>query len=129
MSASLNESFLKSEKSKCFCPAQDAVVIGERSNQVFLSTPIKTATTFGTNSDPIPFVRSLLAKNPAAKLFALVDPQHVYCMQHYMKNKDWLALHRVATAKLPSFGNGQLVEVALCSIRILKPPPPETVPE
>ena len=38
---------------------KDAVVIGERSNQLFLAYPIKTATTFPCNSDPIPIVKEL----------------------------------------------------------------------
>ena len=95
---------------------EGAVVIGERSNQVFLAHPVKTATTFPANSNPIPIVKGLRRTSPSAPLFALVDSQHAYCMEHYNKANSWCRLAPVAQVRLPSFGTGAPCDVYLCRI-------------
>ena len=97
----------------------DAIVIGERSNQMLMSLPIRTATTFAANSDPIPVIRSILAKNPSAKLYALADSQHAYNLQHYREHSKEYALQLVKSFKMPSFGTGAMADVHLCKINVL----------
>ncbi len=99
----------------------NAIVIGERSNQMLMSLPIRSATTFPTNSDPIPIIEKLAKKRPDVPLFALIDSQHSYCVQHYEKNKDRYVLIPVHKFRMPSFGTGKLSDVHLCFIKIVKP--------
>ncbi len=99
---------------------KDAIVIGERSNQVVLSLPIRTATTFAANSDPIPVIRSILASEPNAKLYALADSQHAYNLQHYREHAKEYRLHLMKEFKMPSFGNGKPASVYLCRIEPLR---------
>lgn len=99
---------------------EDAVVIGERSNQMLMSLPIRTATTFAANSDPIPVMEAILKANPDAKLYALADSQHAYNLQHYREHAKEYALHLVKTFKMPSFGTGAPADVHLCKIVKLK---------
>lgn len=102
----------------------DAIVIGERSNQMLMSLPIRTATTFAANSDPIPVIKSILASNPSAKLYALADSQHAYNLQHYREHSKEYALHLVKSFKMPSFGTGAMADVHLCKIVVS----PQTTP-
>lgn len=95
---------------------EDAVVIGERSNQMLMSIPIRTATTFAANSDPIPVIESILKAKPDAKLYALADSQHAYNLQHYREHAKEYALQPVKTFKMPSFGTGTPADVYLCKI-------------
>lgn len=95
---------------------KDAIVIGERSNQMLMSLPVRTATTFASNSDPIPVIESILKTEPGAKLYALVDSQHAYNLQHYREHADKYQLRLVKTFKMPSFGTGALADVHLCKI-------------
>ena len=95
---------------------EDAVVIGERSNQMLMSLPIRTATTFAANSDPIPVIESILKAKPDAKLYALADSQHAYNLQHYREHAKEYALQPVKTFKMPSFGTGTPADVYLCKI-------------
>lgn len=95
---------------------KDAIVIGERSNQMLMSLPVRTATTFASNSDPIPIIESILKAEPGAKLYALADSQHAYNLQHYKKHADKYQLRLVKTFKMPSFGTGALADVHLCEI-------------
>lgn len=97
---------------------EDAIVVGERSNQMLMSLPIRTATTFAANSDPIPVIRSILQKEPSAKLYALVDSQHAYNLRHYREHAKEYALRPVSVFKMPSFGNGSPADVHLCKIEI-----------
>ncbi len=101
----------------------DAVVIGERSNQMLMSLPIRTATTFAANSDPIPVIKSVLAAEPQAKLYALADTQHAYNLQHYREHAREYALQLVKTFKMPSFATGADSDVHLCRIVPLPPAP------
>jgi hypothetical protein len=95
---------------------RNAIVIGERSNQMLMSLPIRTATTFAANSDPIPVIESILKAEPDARLYALADSQHAYNLQHYRKHGDKYRLRLVKILKMPSFGTGALADVYLCEI-------------
>lgn len=95
---------------------KDAIVIGERSNQMLMSLPIRTATTFAANSDPIPVIESILKAEPEAKLYALADSQHAYNLQHYREHAREYALQPIRTFKMPSFGTGKPADVYLCKI-------------
>lgn len=97
----------------------DAIVIGERSNQMLLSLPIRTATTFAANSDPIPVIRSILASEPSAKLYALADSEHAYNLQHYREHSSEYLLHPIKVFRMPSFGTGSLTDVYLCKIDVV----------
>ena len=100
----------------------DAIVIGERSNQLLMSLPVRTATTFATGSNPIPVIESILKSEPKAKLYALIDMQNVYNLQHYRKHSQEYSLQPVKTFKMPSFGDGgRMLDVHLCKIKVLKP--------
>ena len=101
----------------------DAVVIGERSNQMLMSLPIRTATTIVANSDPIPVIESVLKENPSAKLYALADSQHAYNLQHYKEHAKEYRLDPMKEFKMPSFGNGSPASVYLCRIVPLRKPP------
>lgn len=94
----------------------DAIVIGERSNQMLMALPIRTATTFPSNSDPIPVIRSVTERYPGAPLFALADSQHNYNLQHYREHAREYRLNLVKEFKMPSFANGQPASVYLCRI-------------
>lgn len=94
----------------------DAVVLGERSNQVFMSHPVRTATTFIDNSNPFPIIEELRKRDPGVKLYALLDVQHSYMLGHFRKNQDKCRLELVKTVKMPSFANGALVDVHLCRL-------------
>ena len=98
----------------------DAVLLGERSSQVCMSLPIKTATTFIANSNPFPVIEALRKRDPEVKLYVLADTQHAYMLQHFMKNKDKVGLEHVKTFKMPSFATGKPVDVHLCRINVLK---------
>ena len=94
---------------------EGAVVIGERSRQVLMGQPFRTATTM-PGCDPIPIVRRLLAADPEAKLFALADSQNAYNLQHFREHAREYRLDLVREFKLPSFANGQPASVYLCRI-------------
>ena len=94
----------------------DAVVIGERSNQALISLPVRTASLFNYNSNPIPLIESLRARDPEVKIYGLLDSQHAYCLQHFQKHADKYRLNLVKTFKMPSFASGSLADVYLCRI-------------
>ena len=98
---------------------KDAIVIGERSNQMLMSLPVRTATTFAANSNPIPVVESILKSEPDAKLYALVDSQHAYNLKHYREHAKEYRLRRIKTFKMPSFSSGALSDVHLAAIEVL----------
>ena len=95
---------------------ENAVVIGERSNQMLMSLPTRTATTFAFNSDPIPVVKALWKREPDTPLYALVDTQHSYNLNHYRENASLCNLQVVHKFKMPSFGTGAPCDVYLCKI-------------
>ncbi len=99
---------------------EDAIVIGERSNQMLMSLPIRSATTFSANSDPIPIIKSILEAEPNAKLYALADSQHAYNLQHYREHANEYRLRPVKTFKMPSFSTGAPADVFLCEILVAK---------
>lgn len=100
----------------------EAIVLGERSNQMLMSLPVRTATTFATGSNPIPVIESILAAEPEAKLYALADSQHAYNLRNYREHQDKYRLHHVRTFKMPSFGSGAPADVYLCRIEVLERP-------
>jgi len=105
---------------------KDAIVIGERSNQMLMSLPIRTATTFAANSDPIPVIKSILKSEPDAKLYALADSQHAYNLQHYREHGGEYRLRLIKTFKMPSFGTGMQSDVYLAAIEALNRAPSQS---
>jgi len=94
----------------------DAIVIGERSDQMLMSLPIKTSSTFLANSDGTLVADALLKENPQAKLYLLADSQHAYNLQNFEKRKDKYGLEMVHKFSMPSFGSGRPADVYLCKI-------------
>lgn len=94
----------------------DAIVIGERSNQMLMSLPVRTVTTFPDNSDPISAIKRIRTRYPDAPLFALADSQHAYNLQHYRQHADAYELKLLKTFKMPSFATGKPADVYLCRI-------------
>ena len=98
---------------------ENAIVIGERSNQMLMSLPFRTAATCAANSDPIPVIESILKAEPDAKLYALADSQHAYNLQHYREHAKEYSLRPIKVFKMPSFGTGKPADVYLCEIHKL----------
>jgi 4-amino-4-deoxy-L-arabinose transferase-like glycosyltransferase len=96
----------------------DAIVIGERSNQVLMGTALRTATTMPA-SNPIPIVSDILSRNPDAKIYVLADSQHAYNIQHFQKNAERYRLELVKRFKMRSFGSGHPADVFLCRLSVL----------
>jgi len=95
---------------------QDAIVLGERTDQAFFSLPIRTVTTFLAGSNPIPYVEKILKQDSRAKIYALVDSQCNYNLQHFQKHAGEYRLDLVKKFRMPSFMNGQLADVYLCKV-------------
>jgi len=95
---------------------ENAVVIGERTDQAFISLPVRTAATFISNSDPTPVIEALWKRDPNMPLFAFADSQHAYNLQHYQKHQQEFQLQLVKTFKMPSFATGRPADVHLCRI-------------
>ncbi len=99
----------------------DAIVLGERADQMLISLPIRTSSTFLANCDGTVVADSILEKHPDAKLYLLADPENAYNLQNFIKNSDRYALRPVLDLKMPSFGDGRrLVSVHLCEIKPMK---------
>lgn len=98
----------------------DAIVLGERSNQAFMSLPVRTASLFIHNSVPQSLVDELLRRDPGVKLYGLFDSQHAYCLQNMSKCADRYTLKLVKTFKMPSFADGRPADVHLCRIVAVK---------
>ena len=101
-------------------PPSDAIVLGERSNQAFMSLPVRTASLFIHNSVPQSLVDELLRRDPGVKLYGLFDSQHAYCLQNMSKCADRYTLKLVKTFKMPSFADGRPADVHLCRIVAVK---------
>ena len=95
---------------------EDAVVLGERSNQAFMSLPVRTVSMFIDNSVPLTTINRLRARDPDVKLYGLFDSQHAYCLQNMQKCADKYRLALVRKFRMPSFGTGELADVYLCKI-------------
>jgi len=93
----------------------EAVVIGERSTQVLMGKPFRTATTMPA-CDPIPIVRQLFAKDRQAPVYALLDSQNAYNLQHFQKHQDEFRLDLLKKFQLPSFAAGKPADVFLCRV-------------
>lgn len=96
----------------------DAIVVGERSNQVLMGTPLRTATTMPA-SNPLPIVSSILARDPDAKIYVLADSQHSYNLQNFRKCADQYRLDLLKRFRMRSFGTGRPSDVFLCRLSVL----------
>ena len=94
---------------------ENGIVIGERSRQVLMGKPHRTATTM-PGCDPIPIVEKLLAKDPETPLFALADTQNAYNLQHFQEHAAEYRLLPMKEFAMPSFANGSPAKVYLCRI-------------
>ena len=99
----------------------DAIVVGERSNQVLMGTSLRTATTM-PSSDPVPVVSAILARDPKAKIYVLADSQHSYILRNFGKNADKYRLDLLKRFKMRSFASGKPVDVFLCRLEVLRQP-------
>ena len=99
---------------------EDAIVLGERADQMLMSVPVRTSSTFLANSDGTKTAEDILKAKPGAKLYLLADTQHAYNLQNFAKRKDRFALQPLAKFKMPSFATGKPVDVHLCRINVLK---------
>jgi hypothetical protein len=97
----------------------DAIIVGERSNQVLMGTALRTATTMPA-SDPIPVVSAILSRDPQAKIYVLADSQHSYILQNFQKNAGRYRLDLLKRFKMRSFAAGRPSDVFLCRLEVLK---------
>ena len=95
--------------------SENSVVIGERSRQMLMGHPVRTATTM-PGCDPIPIVETLLRKDPSVNLFALADSQNAYNLQHFREHSKEYRLDLLKEYKLPSFASGRPASVYFCRI-------------
>ena len=95
---------------------EDAIVLGERSDQMLMSVPVKTSSTFIANSDGTKTAEDILKVKPDAKLYLLADTQHAYNLQNFAKQKERFALQPLAKFSMPSFATGKPADVHLCKI-------------
>lgn len=93
----------------------DAVVLGERSTQVLMGQPFRTATTMPA-CDPIPIVRKCFEKDAKAPVYGLLDSQNAYNLQHFQKHAGEFRLDLLKKFQLPSFGNGKPADVFFCRV-------------
>ena len=98
---------------------EDAIVLGERADQILMSVPVRTSSTFLANSDGTRTAEDILKAKPGAKLYLMADTQHAYNLQNFAKKKDRFVLQPLAKFKMPSFANGKPVDVHLCKINVL----------
>jgi len=98
---------------------ENAVVLGERSTQVLMGQPFKTATTM-PGCDPIPIVRKCLEKDPNMPIYGLLDSQNAYNLQSFQKHATEFRLDLVKKFQLPSFATGKPADVYFC--RVVKLP-------
>ena len=94
---------------------EGAVVIGERSTQVLMGQPFRTATTM-PGCDPIPIIERLVERDPQVKLYGLLDSQNAYNIQHLQKNKDKYDLRLLRKFSMPSFASAKPADVFFCQI-------------
>jgi len=99
---------------------ENAVVIGERSTQVLMGTPLRTATTM-PGCNPIPIVQKLLEENSSCPIYGLLDSQNAYNLQHFQKHAKEYRLMPINTFKMPSFMNGRPADVYLCRVEPIRP--------
>ena len=98
---------------------EDAIVLGERADQILMSVPVRTSSTFLANSDGTRTAEDILKAKPGAKLYLMADTRHAYNLQNFAKKKDRFVLQPLAKFKMPSFANGKPVDVHLCKINVL----------
>lgn len=97
----------------------NAVVFGERAPQLCL--PLKARVSAAPNADPVPLVLAMHERYPERPLFALIDAEHNYHYEHYVRNKERIQLQVLHTMKLPSFNTGLPSDVFLCRLHVTEP--------
>ncbi len=95
---------------------KNALVVGERTNDLLMSAPIQTATTFPTAGDPVPVLDAARKQNPGRPVYMLMpmNPQNL----NYRKilEQDRYQLVKVKCFRLPSFKDGKPEDVWLCHV-------------
>ena len=94
---------------------EDAVVFGERSTQVLMGQPFRTATTM-PGCDPIPIIKRLIERNPKAQLYGLFDSQNSYNIKHLQDHRNEYDLLLLKKFSMPSFATGKPADVYFCKI-------------
>ena len=95
---------------------EGAVVLGERSTQVLMGHPVRTATTM-PGCDPIPIIEQLVKRNPQVKLYGLLDSQNAYNLKHLQENRDKFDLRLLRKFRMPSFATVKPADVYFCEIK------------
>ena len=96
---------------------EGAVVIGERSAQVLMGQPVRTATTM-PGCDPIPIIDRLVARDPQVKLYGLLDSQNAYNLKHLQEHQDRFSLLLLKKFSMPSFSAANSADVYFCKIEV-----------
>jgi len=99
---------------------KNAVVVGERSDQALMSLPVRSVSTFISGSNPIPYVERIRKADPGAPIYALIDPDCAYNLQHFRKHEKDFRLEVVRRFRMPSTGSGRLGDVYLCKVHDLR---------
>lgn len=95
---------------------KNALVVGERANDLLMSVPLRTATTFPTAGDPTPVLDAARALNAQTPLYALLpmNPQNLNYRSFLEKRK--YGLVKVKSFPLPAFKDGRNEETWLCRV-------------
>ena len=95
---------------------KNALVVGERANDLLMSVPLRTATTFPTAGDPTPVLDAARALNAQTPLYALLpmNPQNLNYRKILAQNRHRLV--KVKSFRLPSFRDGKPEDVWLCRV-------------
>lgn len=96
---------------------EGSVVIGERSTQVLMGQPVRTATTM-PGCNPIPIVEKILERNPQVDLYGLLDSQNAYNLRHFQENRDKFDLVLLKKYSMPSFSSAKPTDVFFCKINV-----------
>jgi len=99
---------------------KNAVLVGERSDQALMSLPIRGVSTFLSASNPIPYVERIRTEEPDAPIYALIDPDCPYNLQHFRKHEKEFRLEHIRTFRVPSTYSGHLGDVHLCRVHDLR---------
>lgn len=96
---------------------EGAVVVGERSAQVLMGQPFRTATTM-PGCNPIPIIERIVKRDPQVKVYGLLDSQNAYNIQHLQKNRDKYELLLLKKFAMPSFASAKPADVYFCKINV-----------
>lgn len=94
----------------------NALVVGERANDLLMSVPLQTASTFPSAGDPVPAIDAARAKNPRRPVYVLMplDAQNLNYRKILAQNRHRLV--KVKSFRLPSFRDGKPEDVWLCRV-------------